>query len=719
LSRSLTKLVRDGSLKLIHGSRSNPAPSHILYADDIMIFCKGTSANINTLKDLFTDYSINSGQFVNPQKSSFYAGSMSQQRITQIFNLTGFTIGTLPFSYLGVPIFKGKAKTAYFQPIADKIKLKLAAWKTSLLSIAGRVQLVKSVIHSMLLHCITIYSWPVNLIKDIERWMRNFIWSGDVNKRKLVTAAWHKVCVPAKEGGLGIRSLSKVNEGANLKLCWEMIHCNLPWSQFLKNRVMKNQQLVKYHISSSIWSGIKHKFTEVILNSSWLVGNGSEINFWTDNWCGETLVSTLNIAPIIHPLLKSSVSDFINGTSWNIPASLVQIFPILQSIINKVCIPAVDKDDQLMWKHSHDGNLSFKDAYQYHCVIGQNISWAKIIWNNSIPPSKSLMVWRSLHNKLPTDENLSSRGCQFPSICCLCRKEQETTNHLLLTCDFAKLIWQWLASIIKIPCIFVTTQEAINVVQRSWSPLCKLVVLSAVINCLNTIWYCRNQLIFSGRKINHRSAINLIISTTAMSANNSKCAANSSIADFVLLKAFSVKINYGNAPKIKEIIWQPPVFDWIKCNIDGASLGNPGPSSCGGIFRDKNADFLGAFAYNLGISNSLIAELNGAMFAIELAHHRGWNHIWLETDSMLVTLAFKSKKIVPWQLRNRWENCLHLISSMSFFVTHINREGNHCADQLANIGLSLNTYFWWNHLPQQIGFDFTRNRLGLPYFRFC
>jgi len=26
---------------------------------------------------------------------------------------------------------------------------------------------------------------------------------------------------------------------------------------------------------------------------------------------------------------------------------------------------------------------------------------------------------------------------------------------------------------------------------------------------------------------------------------------------------------------------------------------------------------------------------------------------------------------------------------------------------LGNIGLNLNTYFWWNHLPQQIGVDFT------------
>jgi ribonuclease HI len=103
---------------------------------------------------------------------------------------------------------------------------------------------------------------------------------------------------------------------------------------------------------------------------------------------------------------------------------------------------------------------------------------------------------------------------------------------------------------------------------------------------------------------------------------------------------------------------QPPVFSWIKCNSDGVSLGNPGPSSCGGIFRNSSAEFLGAFAYNLGISNSLCARLNGAMYAVvEIAYQKGWKNLWLETYSMLVVTAFKSSKIIPWQLKNRCPIC--------------------------------------------------------------
>ena len=128
---------------------------------------------------------------------------------------------------------------------------------------------------------------------------------------------------------------------------------------------------------------------------------------------------------------------------------------------------------------------------------------------------------------------------------------------------------------------------------------------------------------------------------------------------------------------------------------------------------------LGAFAYNLRISNSLNAELNGVMYAIELAAQKGWSHIWLEIDSMLVNLAFKSHKLVPWNLKNIWENCLHIISSMSIIVTHVYREGNHCADKPASIRLTVQHSEWWDQVLPQIRSDFVRNRMGLPYFRFC
>jgi hypothetical protein len=127
LSRGISQLVIDGKLELLKGSRTSQVPSHCLYADDIMVFCQGKMSGLNALKDLFARYAYSSGQYINPSKSTIYSGGISQARLASIVNNIGFNVGSLPFNYLGVPIFKGRPKASYFYPIADKIKAKLSA----------------------------------------------------------------------------------------------------------------------------------------------------------------------------------------------------------------------------------------------------------------------------------------------------------------------------------------------------------------------------------------------------------------------------------------------------------------------------------------------------------------------------------------------------------------------------------------------------------------
>jgi hypothetical protein len=63
---------------------------------------------------------------------SFFNGFLDFENLV-ITNLLGFTAGTIPFTYLGCPIFVGKPRAIQFQAMADRIKVKLATWKGSLL----------------------------------------------------------------------------------------------------------------------------------------------------------------------------------------------------------------------------------------------------------------------------------------------------------------------------------------------------------------------------------------------------------------------------------------------------------------------------------------------------------------------------------------------------------------------------------------------------------
>ncbi|CAI8585506.1 unnamed protein product [Vicia faba] len=215
-----------------------------------MLFTRGCTSSLDAIADLFTKYVDCSGQVCNPTKSTTFARSMAVVRHGFLASRIGFKMEHLPFSYLGVPIFKGRPKAIYLQPVADKIKVKLEAWKAILLSIAGIIQLVNC--HSyMLLYSFRIYSCPVNLIKTIESWCMNFIWSGNIEKRNLVIAAWDQCCQDIQAGGLGIRSLRTLNEANNFVQCWSIINEIDCWASILKARVFKRNRQIKCHVFSS------------------------------------------------------------------------------------------------------------------------------------------------------------------------------------------------------------------------------------------------------------------------------------------------------------------------------------------------------------------------------------------------------------------------------------------------------------------------------------
>lgn len=100
----------------------------------------------------------------------------------------------------------------------------------------------------MVIHTMIVYSWPISILRDIEKWIKIFIWSGDIDKRKLVTVAWKKVCADLDEGGLGLRSLICLNQATNMKICWEMLHSEEHWAVILRSRVLRGSNCIQHHI---------------------------------------------------------------------------------------------------------------------------------------------------------------------------------------------------------------------------------------------------------------------------------------------------------------------------------------------------------------------------------------------------------------------------------------------------------------------------------------
>lgn len=134
-----------------------------------------------------------------------------------------------------------------------------------------------------------------------------------MNKKKVVIVAWHKVCSPYSEGGLRLRSLRQINDATVLKLCWEFYNSHTQWASLLRSRVVRKRGVVSHHIFSSIWPGIKSQISVVEENCGWQLGNGADINFWTDLWLFEPLVSMINSSVNFPNQLSAKVKDFITN----------------------------------------------------------------------------------------------------------------------------------------------------------------------------------------------------------------------------------------------------------------------------------------------------------------------------------------------------------------------------------------------------------------------
>lgn len=83
-----------------------------------------------------------------------------------------------------------------------------------------------------------------SLLKNVDAWIRNFVWSADIDKRKLVIMAWHAVCKLVENGGLGIRPIRAINSAAMLKLYWNIYSSDMLWAEFMKAKFMTKLTLV-------------------------------------------------------------------------------------------------------------------------------------------------------------------------------------------------------------------------------------------------------------------------------------------------------------------------------------------------------------------------------------------------------------------------------------------------------------------------------------------
>ncbi|KAL0287885.1 UNVERIFIED_CONTAM: hypothetical protein Sradi_7115000 [Sesamum radiatum] len=166
------------------------------FADDLLLFSRADTVSIQLFKDGLTVFSELSGLQANLAKSHLILSRSAAASRDTLLAILDFQEGHLPLRYLGLPLLASRLTIADCQPILQKIDARINGWGGMMLSFAGRVQLIKSVLSALqVLLGYGIYL-PKHIIKEIEKRLRNFLWrgSGEMGYAKV---SWQKVCRPS------------------------------------------------------------------------------------------------------------------------------------------------------------------------------------------------------------------------------------------------------------------------------------------------------------------------------------------------------------------------------------------------------------------------------------------------------------------------------------------------------------------------------------------
>ncbi|XP_020673441.1 uncharacterized protein LOC110093034 [Dendrobium catenatum] len=229
--------------------------SHLLYTDDVLVFFGEASLNnCTSLNEIMDTFAKSSGLQVNHGKSSLIL-----HRNSLIANDICASLGIPTFSYkvtnLGLPIFIKRAHLSDFSPLLDVISNKLSGWKAKSLYFAGRFQFFKFTIWNTIAYWIRGAIIPKTCYKQLNKLCSRFLFSGDINVKKMHLISWVKTCKPRTKWGLGLPTFDALRFAFDCSLICRIYNYPSLLSHWLFNTYCSPWKLVTRDVSP-MWKSI-------------------------------------------------------------------------------------------------------------------------------------------------------------------------------------------------------------------------------------------------------------------------------------------------------------------------------------------------------------------------------------------------------------------------------------------------------------------------------
>ncbi|GJT49706.1 RNA-directed DNA polymerase, eukaryota, reverse transcriptase zinc-binding domain protein [Tanacetum coccineum] len=437
--------------------------SHLFYADDAIFLGQWSELNIDSLVRVLDCFFRASGLRINMCKSKIMGVNVEDGMVKNAASKLGCLVLKTPFTYLGTKVGGNMSRKQAWKEVVDKVLSRLSRWKMKLLSIGGRLTLLKSVLGSMPIFHMSIFKVPSSILKSLESIRSRFFNGQDPKSNKASWVKWNKVLTPKDKGGLGVSSLFALNRGLMLKWVWRFYSqkCSL-WTKVIKAIYGEDGNLNK-DVSGGVrtcWTSIVHEVRVLqgrgINVADYIrlkLGNGENTRFWVDNWYEGGVIKELFPRMFALELNKNAtVSSKLNASSLDNSFRRKARSGIEEMQLNSLAeisrmTTLVPCEDRYVWTLESDGVFSVASIRKE--IDGNRFQDVSLPtrWVKSVPIKVNIIAWKVKSNALPTRFNISRRGMDIDSIVCpICNAGVESTNHIFFQCVVVRQIMRKISS---------------------------------------------------------------------------------------------------------------------------------------------------------------------------------------------------------------------------------------------------------------------------------
>lgn len=125
--------------------------------------------------------------------------NINEEKLELLTRTFGCQAGTMPFTYLGMPLGTTKPVVHDFLPYVQRIQRRLTCC-AQFLTQAGKLEMVNYVLTSMPMFLMSTIRLHKTVISMVDTYRIHLLWRGsDINSKKVPLAAWDMVCKPNKK----------------------------------------------------------------------------------------------------------------------------------------------------------------------------------------------------------------------------------------------------------------------------------------------------------------------------------------------------------------------------------------------------------------------------------------------------------------------------------------------------------------------------------------